>query len=349
MPPEETGLGDKPRMRRRYSGRKHAAKPDSAPSSAPSVGTEKIWSGALAVAGAAVGLAAIIYFLGAASMWLALRGRGFSPDVAIEHQPRSQLIALGVRGVFAVAIIVVLAAGIAILFRRLLPKPLKQLPSAVVIGLIAVFIASWFGWRWFALAFAAAVALLVSALDWRTDTHSMRRSPFGWFLLLIAGVLTALAWQYGGPVRITEVGVVPQSSLPLSSIYKRKQQCKLPGGRTAVSWQAFVRHWVWIRENNHCHHKDTRPKKDLERVLRSKCTAVPYFGQTGDFVYLGAIRRVWLSTNGTCQWFAGGIIEVPRDKIRLVFFKQKANLNASRREPIRAAWTSMRSFLGSFD
>jgi hypothetical protein len=308
-------------------------------------GTEKIWSGALAVAGAAVGLAAIIYFLGAASMWLALRGRGFSPDVAIEHQPRSQLIAIGMRGIFAVAVIVVLAVVLEMLFRRVLHV---NLLGAVLIGSIAIFVAAWLNWRWLALAFAVAVALLVSALDWKADMRTMGKAPLRWLLLLVAAVLTALAWQYGGPMRITRVAVVPQSSLPFGGIYVQPRECQLPGGERAKSSQAYVRRWVWIREGNDCHEEGARPKSELEAAIRRRCNSVPYFGQSGDFVYLGAIRRVWLREDGACRWYAAGIVEVPRDKIRLVFFTEKSDLNASRRRPISAAWAYFRSFQGSF-
>ncbi len=311
---------------------------------ARSSGTEKIWSGALAVAGAGVGLAAIIYFLGAASMWLALRGRGFSPDVAIEHQPRSQLIAIGVRGIFAVAVIVLFAAALGFLFRRYLPVSLR---GSVVIGAIAIFVASWLGWRWLALAFAGTIALLINALDWKPELRPMGKAPFRWLLLLVAAVLTALAWQYGGPMRITRVAVLPRASLPFGSIYVEQRECTLRGGQKAESSRAYVRHWVWLKEGNDCHYKVTRPREKLEAILRRKCNSVPYFGQSADFVYLGAIRAVWLNEDGGCMWWAGGIVELRREKIRLVFFREKSNLNANRRRPIRAAWVYFRSFLGS--
>jgi hypothetical protein len=307
--------------------------------------TEKIWSGALAVAGAAVGLAAIIYFLGAASLWLALRGRGFPEDVAIEHEPRSQLIAIGVRGIFGVALIVVLAAVLERLFRRVLHV---KLLTAIVIGSIAVLVAAVFSWKLLALAFAAAVALVLSALDWRADLRTARKSPLRWLVLLVAAILTALAWQYGGTIRVTRVMVLPRSSLPFGSIYVRKHECKLPGGRRAESSQAYLRHWVWIREGNECHEEGARPRSELERALRRECNTVPYFGQTGDFVYLGAIRSVWVRDDGACRWYAGGIVELPRDSIRLVFFREKSFLNPNQRRPISAGWDYFRSFLGSF-
>jgi hypothetical protein len=316
------------------------------PSEARSSGTEKIWSGALAVAGAAVGLAAIIYFLGAASMWLALRGRGYSPDAAIEHQPRSQLIAIGMRGIVAVAIIVLLAAAFAMLLGRILPV---NVLGAVVMGVIAIFVASWISWRLVALAFAASMALLVSALDWKPDMRTAGKAPLRWLVLLVAAVLTALAWQYGGPIRMTRVSVLPRSSLPFGSIYVEQRDCETPEGQRAESSAAYVRHWVWLKgKGNGCREKEALSKSDVEKDLRSRCNTVPYFGQSGDFVYLGAIRGVWLNKDGGCQWYAAGIVELPRDKVRLVFFNEKSNLNASRRRPIRAGWAYFRAFLGSF-
>lgn len=318
--------------------------PNDAQSQARSPGTQRIWSGVLAVAGAAVGLAAIIYFLGAASMWLALRGRGFSADVAIEHQPRSQLIAIGMRGIVAVAVIVLLAAAFASLLGRILPV---NVPGAVVMGVIAIFVASWLSWRLVAVAFAAAVALLVSALDWKPDMRTTGKAPLRWLVLLVAAVLTALAWQYGSEIRISRVTVLPRSSLPFGGIYVQQRECRLPGGQRAKSSRAYVRRWIWIREGNECHEKDAQSKSEVEKVLRHTCNSVPYFGQTGDFVYLGAIRDTWQKEDGGCRWYAGGIVELPRDKIRLVFFNEKSSLYANRRKPIRAAWAYFRSFLGS--
>jgi ABC-type uncharacterized transport system permease subunit len=53
----------------------------------------RVWGGLLAVAGVVAGLAAIVYVIGAATLWLALRNSGYSPDIGIEHEPRSQVIA----------------------------------------------------------------------------------------------------------------------------------------------------------------------------------------------------------------------------------------------------------------
>ena len=177
-------------------------------------------------------------------------------------------------------------------------------------GVIAIFVASWVSWRLVAVVFAAAVALFVSALDWKPDMRTAGKAPLRWLVLLVAAVLTALAWQDGHEIRITRVTVLPRSSLPFGAIYVQQRECQLPGGR-AKSSRAYVRRWIWIREGNQCHEKDARPRSELERAIRRTCNSVPYFGQTGGFVYSGAIRGAFLNEDGACRWYPGGIVELP--------------------------------------
>jgi hypothetical protein len=75
------------------------------------------WEVVLQVAGALGGLAGLVYTIGATTIWLRARLVGLPADVAVEHEPRSSVIALGLRGIVLVAVAYV---GVAVLAAALI-------------------------------------------------------------------------------------------------------------------------------------------------------------------------------------------------------------------------------------
>jgi hypothetical protein len=310
--------------------------------STKSTGTgRQFWSALLAAAGAVAGFAGLAYFIGAATLWLALRSSGYSADVAIEHQPRTQVIGLGIRGALTVAAITsVLALVGAVLSRiRCLRWWAKRAPAApIVFPLAAVVLgASFASWRWLALATALA-SLVLLELGWLRLRPEWR--PWLLLIVLLGSAVTAICWQYGGAVRTTSVLISPPQFAPL----RRTSTFSGPCG-PYVYWRGTKQRYVptrprtlrWIAGGrNPCHRRATIRQARVAAHLRAYCS-FPYFGETGKFVYVGSIRYVRETYKGDCQWGASGaIVELPRDEVRLRFTRSKSYLRFHRDHPIKA-------------
>jgi hypothetical protein len=66
-----------------------------------------MWDKALGVIGAAASLAAVLFAIGVATVWLRFQVAGYASWAVIQHQPQLGMIALGLRGLAAVAGLVV--------------------------------------------------------------------------------------------------------------------------------------------------------------------------------------------------------------------------------------------------
>lgn len=328
------------------SSKRESPKPESPPPSSTTSGPPpslegKLWTGLLGIAGAVVGLAALVYLIGAATLWLGLKSRGYSPDVGIEHQPRSQLIGLGLRGILIVAGIAALTLLAGFVGSLLHVRKRITFEVASVASAAALFVASWFSWRWIALAIAASTLVFLIAI------HRLRprsRRHMYWLILPPAAVLTALAWQYGGPIYVNGVAVTPESAMPFEDIFRGHETCTLSGGRSARSSHAWLKgRPVWIAEENACGYKPARVRKEIVDYLHDICLA-PYFGESAKFVYVGAIRKVWEDRAGSCRWKEGPIVELQRDKVQLRFVNVKVFLNPNRTRPIDAGWNAVTTF-----
>lgn len=303
-----------------------------------------LWGGLLAVAGALAALAGFVYFIGALTLWLALQNRGYSADVAIEHQPRSQLIGLGLRGVLFVVwvAIVVLVARLVVIG---LPGARSQFERvrfryAAAAAIVLLLVGSLVSWRWLALAIAASTVLLVTATQLRLPARWQRRY---WFALLVPAALTSVSWLVGGIVYVNAVTTDPPRALPLIGVHLSKSRCTVSGKPAESSYADLEGERLWVAEGNRCGKKDTLPYAEVLRRFKPKCS-VAYFGENGDFVYLGAITNVVKAPNGTCLYDAGPIVELRRDKVRLRFLRSKGFLGAPSRPPILAAWERLSSF-----
>jgi hypothetical protein len=76
---------------------------------------------------------------------------------------------------------------------------------------------------------------------------------------------------------------------------------------------------------------------------------VPYFGESGSYVFVGEIRHVWEKPVGHCHWSTGPIVELQRDRVLLRFPQRKAQLNHGRNRPIQSAWDGLVAAAKSFD
>jgi hypothetical protein len=308
--------------------------------------TRTLWGAVVAVAGAVVGLAGLLYFIGAVTLWLALRNKGYSTDAAIEHQTRGRLISLGLRDVgfvLLVAVVVVIAEVVVMgvpSFRSLAAKiRFRYAAGAAVLLLLA---ASLMSWRWLAFAIAASTLVLVVAMQLRFPA---RWRQLYWFALLVPATLTALAWMFGSTVRLPAVTTDPTSALPLLSFHSFKSQCLVSGKPAESSYARLDGRILWIAEGNNCRRRNALPYAEILTRFKSNCSVL-YFGETGTFAYLGAIRNVTQSPGGRCNYDAGPIVELRRDTVRLRFLRAKGNLSfpVSQRLPIKAAEDALASF-----
>jgi hypothetical protein len=163
--------------------------------------------------------------------------------------------------------------------------------------------------------------------------------------LLLAAVLTALAWQYGGPVYVTAADVKPNSSAPVVNPRYSPRPCTRRGKSLTSYYAVLSGKLVWITKFDPCNYGRgrTRSVDDVFADLRS-CD-VPFFGQSGGFVYLGAISNVWRDRFERCHWSAGPIVERRRGNVRLRYRGGKIVLNQpkKRSKPYEAAWHAARS------
>jgi hypothetical protein len=301
------------------------------------------WAALLALAGAVATLAGFVYFIGALSLWIALRNRGFSADVVIQHQPRSEIIGVGLRGAMAVLLISLvlllgsfLVARVAAVRSQTVRAP--GLRRAAVASLVMLLVAGLVSWRWVALALAVSTLLIIAALQDRW------RRPY-WVALIGVATLTSLAWVAGGVVRIPVVTVTPASASPVEPRFFR-QWCNDAQDLTRFARVGGKK--VARADLNECGLEPEMTEAAIRRELQRECS-VPYFGETGSLVYLGEIRRTYQRADGSCRFDAGRIVEISRDRVKLSFLAAKGNLNPSPRRPLDAMWHGVRTYFGNLD
>jgi hypothetical protein len=286
----------------------------------------RLWSAVAAVAAAIAGLGALVYFVGAATLWLALRNSGYGADSAIAHQSRSLMITLGLRGLFFVAVLTMVVALAAALIVHTPGIQRVRFRWIASVALVLVLAMSWTTWRW--LAFAVVVSALMLMIGYTTRFPKYRRR---WILLpaVIATAFAAIAWQYGVTVHVIAVRIRPEKVLPLHDppLITSMEWCESASGkRAASSYFKLGDEKVWIAEENDCHHPGAQARADIVAYVRRVC-AVPYFGESDDFIYVGAIEGVFEAREDGCRWaHSGPIVELRRDRVRLEFTRSGAYL-----------------------
>jgi|GEM_PF-5014882 hypothetical protein len=258
------------------------------------------WTFVLQVAGSAAALGALLYGTGAATTWIRLKESGYPPDIAVEHQSRSEMIAVGVRG-FALVLGVALGVGVVVLVAaRLHARLAPHVPrlaradehlrrvgwwAAEVLGVLTVVVSAFVSWRLFGVVvtIVAGAWILYPAVD-------KRRWPGPRRLLgaALAVVVGAVCWQISGKELIQGVYLKPIPAV--------------------LSLQV----------------------PPAERGLLPQ-VPFPYFGQDSDHVYVGDIYSVKSARGGGVDWnFRPGdensIAEIPRNGVLLSFAQTEDEL-----------------------
>jgi Na+-transporting methylmalonyl-CoA/oxaloacetate decarboxylase gamma subunit len=238
-----------------------------------------MWDRALALVGAVAGIAALLYAVGVSTLWLRYEVAGYPAGAAIEHEPRIEMIALGIRGVGVVlALLALLVAAswlVALLLRwrarsrmpdpdttyayatysdRLALARRQTLDRAVSIGRVAYaslfVIAVFHSW-----AHVAAVVVIAGAVEamghftWQKGRPGIiALSPAGGALAISAVFLAAVMWQVS-PV------VSAQSVLISPALYTSGSQ------------------------------PDCDQPTDSDHVALTNI-AIPYFGQDASYIYV---------------------------------------------------------------
>lgn len=281
-----------------------------------SANRSRVWDGVIAVAGATVGLATIIYFVGAVTVWVRLTSARVPPDVAIAHQSRSELISLGVRGVLAVTATILVLALVAYLiilvgaylrYRWRLHRGLETVPPR------NLFHASRSAVRELKLGHFRILALIGIGLVVGTSFINWR--VFGIVVALVVVIAVTLRYLHRYSVRRRKPSLAQTMAVIVAA------------AAAAVAWQANEKIYVQTVI------VDPPPKPFLKNV------PIPYFGETDKYVYLGDIDRVTQSASNEFDWrYKHGIIEISRDEVELIFVYQQGDLNPNLDSPAVAFW-----------
>jgi hypothetical protein len=238
------------------------------------------WQFVVQLASAVSGLAALVYVIGATTIWLRARLIGLPAEIAVAHESRSSVIAAGLLGIVYVAVpygllallgVGVIAIGVKVYNRRkhahkyffdvihsgatrLSAHPLRiALVDAVAIGA-----ASFVSWRAFAAAIGA-VAAVGGAIRLLDPTKHVK--ALGTLGLALAALVTGLGWQITGRVPVQAVWLNP----------------RLPG---------------------------------IDHTM-------PYFGETDQYIYVGGVNRD--PANPRTYVYTHQIVELKRSKYLLTF------------------------------
>lgn len=250
---------------------------------------------------------------------------------------------MGLRGVTAVLLISLLLLLGSFLVTRVPPVRSRTLSGlslrrAVVASLLLLLGAGLVSWRWVALALAVSTLSIIAALQDRW------RRPY-WLALLAVATLTSLAWVAGGPVRIPVVMVTPASASPIEPWFF-EESCSDERGSTEFAVVGGKR--IANEQLNECGAEPQMTKAAIRRELQRECS-IPYFGETGSLVYLGEVRETWQKSNGRCEFRAGKIVEIARDRVKLSFLAEKGSLNPSSQKPLDAVWHGARTYVEKLD
>jgi hypothetical protein len=302
------------------------------------------WEVALQIAGAATGLAAVAYFVGAVVMWLRLNIAGFPADVGLELVPKARLVAIGVRGIGVVALIAGFLLVLTHFYATRWATPLQTLVASrrwvglsIAVVIVALSVGSFrMGWPVFGayislvLVAAAAVGLVLS--------RGEGAATWGWGVGIVAALISITAssihgWRLFGLVVGLLVALALAFSAPGSAyIVGRRVPWWVNVGIVgsvvvaAIAWQV-----------NSPIEMDTvavspPPNPDMAGVY------APFFGETDSFIYVAELRSRNDPNALDPFTYTHNILEVPREGLSTVAFGQKGSLRPSIPTPARALW-----------
>jgi hypothetical protein len=278
------------------------------------------WRGLIQVATTVAGLTVLVYLVGAATLWLRFEAAGLPADVAVENYSRGQVIALGLRGVIVVFVVTAFVGAVFyVLLWRLFARAEKRkekinrgqaarliqhvnepgrLRNTLVIDLAAPRVHAWSLSVYRIGGVIAALLLIVAAfINWQV---------FGVVLELV--VVMACVLRY---LHLRAEGKRPSVLVPIAAV--------LAGAFAGLAWQ--------ISGNIPAQAVFVRPQGIKLTVVRMDMP-IPYFGETGERVYVGDVRVV----DGKPK-YCHRVIELRRDKVRLRFESRKPTFQNSLRPP----------------
>lgn len=309
-----------------------------APSPPDTDGPRRAWNGVIAIAGAVAGLAVLLYLVGAVTMWARFRAGNLPADIAIDHYPQRQLVALGLRGVFFVAVVIVgfLALAYIVLVawgylaarnRRARKSARNPVPHPTLL-----------------YAYATRLPQRVrteNVLDATAPT--VRRLRVGHFRLLgLAGAVviiisTGISWK----ALAVAVGLVTATSATIYYLHERPYRARpslalivttlLAVASAGILWQ--VQPPVKVQAVRVIPLPEAEGLPD-EFLASTEDVSLPYFGETSAQVFVGEITPQTPTETEPYSWkYTGRILEIPRDGVRLIFEEEKGTLYSDLRPP----------------
>ena len=290
-------------------------------------GSQKpLWDRLIEFAGATAGLTALLYAVGAITVWVRANSAGYSPDTAIEHVSSARLVSLGLRGFVIVILIAALPALATIGFLRLderlperLPRRWRTIGSvlAVVSGaILAVLATAWANWQ-------AGIVALVVFLATAITVHERGQKRL-WLVAFFASVaMLAVAasgtWALFGVALALVVALATIRDTVRASEGQLSARClrllllalAVAAAVVAVCWQ--VEGPATLQAVKIAARSGSNLPESFDGL--ADC-AHPYLGESADFVYVGALTRDAGAADCAVA-YANEIVELPRDAVTL--------------------------------
>jgi len=270
------------------------------------------------LAGAAAGLAALVYFVGATTTWIRLKAAQLPADVVIAHSDRTQLIAAGVRAILALAFI---TAALAVAVYLLAPLALRRRGgdarlsevaqerllnpwsrrARIVATVAAITVLSFTNWQWFGLGVAIVIALFAFR---RYVSQRQSPQPHGQSKKRSSSALPSLTTT----VALVIATAIAAIALQLDEAF--------PVPTVEVDPPVYPEH----------------PDVDI-----------PYFGESGDFVYLADLYEITVRADGGYAWrYRTGVKELRRDDVVLLHQTRPSCLRPNLKAPAVAIYDVVR-------
>jgi hypothetical protein len=287
---------------------------------------KQLWDRLIELAGATTGLAALLYLVGAMTIWVRANSAGYSADTAIEHVSSARLVSLGLRGLLIVMLVAAIPTLATIGFLRLkeplrerVPERLRRTGSSLAVAggvVVASLALTWVNWQASAVVGIAALATAITV-----DGRGQKR------LWLVASIASAAMLAVAASGTWALFGVTLALVVALATIRDtvRASEGQLAPRRLrllllALAVAAAVVAVCWQVEGPatlQAVRIDATNGSQLPKSLSDLANCPhPYLGQSADFVYVGALTRDAGATDCTVA-YASEILELPRGSVTL--------------------------------
>jgi hypothetical protein len=295
----------------------------------------------LAIAGAVAGIAVMLYFVGAVTIWARLRAAGLPADIATEHYPRAEVIALGVRGVIAIVALLGLFAA--------------ALYALILTATYLVLLLAWLREETYIPGTGSSRPSMQAALREQnlldacaSGVRTLGLGPFRLLTLLGASavIVSAFAsWHvFAGTIAVVAVAGVTLRYLHQRGAHQPRSTwilmviILLAAGASGTAWQ--IQPTLYIQTVTVV----PKPKAGgvaIDYLNKLKGAPLPYLGETSAYVYVAEIINVKPDRDrpGRLTWtYTHRILELRRDRVRLVFPAEKGYLVPDVPSPATTFW-----------